>query len=123
MLHSHIRPSVVIKKDAVKRKKGNSALVVVGNSGQQEKQVNSVLPVKERQEISILSQEVDTDKDGRSIGSIDKAEDNVEPVTYSADKGDSSEWSFMELAEQAKKNRCDMLSLLKGKISITEVAV
>ena len=54
---------------------------------------------------------------------IDKAEDNVEPVTYSVDKGDSSEWSFMELAELAKKNRCDMLSLLKGKISITEIAV
>ena len=54
---------------------------------------------------------------------MDKAEDNVEPVTYSADKGDSSDWTFMELAEQAKKNHCDMLSLLKGKISITEIAV
>lgn len=123
MLHSHIRPSVVIKKDTVKKKKGNSALEVVGNFGQEEKQGNPVLPVKERQETDILSQEADSDKDGRATGSMDKAEDNVEPVTYSADKGDSSDWTFMELAEQAKKNHCDMLSLLKGKISITEVAV
>ena len=123
MLHSHIRPSVVIKKDAVKRKKGNSALEVVSNSGQEEKQGNPVLPVKERQETGILSQEADSDKDSRATGSMDKAEDNVEPVTYSVDKGDGSEWNFMELAELAKKNRCDMLSLLKGKISITEVAV
>ena len=123
MLHSHIRPSVVIKKDAVKRKKGNSALEVIGNSGQEEKQGNPVLPVKERQETGILSQEADSDKDRRATGSMDKAEDNVEPVTCSVDKGDSSEWSFMELAELAKKNRCDMLSLLKGKISITEIAV
>ena len=112
MLHSHIRPSVVIKKDAVKRKKGNSTLEAVGNSGQEE-----------RQETGILPQEADSNRDGRATGSIDKAEDNVEPVTYSVDKGDSSEWSFMELAELAKKNRCDMLSLLKGKISITEIAV
>ena len=123
MLHSHIRPSAVIKKDTVKKKKGNSALEVVGNFGQEEKQGNPVLPVKERQETDILSQEADSDKDGRATGSMDKAEDNVEPVTYSADKGDSSDWTFMELAEQAKKNHCDMLSLLKGKISITEVAV
>ena len=112
MLHSHIRPSVVIKKDTVKRKKGSSALEAADNSGQEE-----------RQETGILSQEADSDKDGRATGSMDKAEDNVEPVTYSADKGDSSDWTFMELAEQAKKNHCDMLSLLKGKISITEVAV
>lgn len=112
MLHSQIRPSVVIKKDTVKRKKGSSALEAADNSGQEE-----------RQETGILSQEADSDKDGRATGSMDKAEDNVEPVTYSADKGDSSDWTFMELAEQAKKNHCDMLSLLKGKISITEVAV
>lgn len=112
MLHSHIRPSVVIKKDAVKRKKGNSALEAVGNSGQEE-----------RQETGILSQKADSNRDGRATGGIDKAEDNVESVIYSADKCDSSGWSFMELAELAKKNRCDMLSLLKGKISITEIAV
>ena len=114
---------MVIKRDAVKKKKGSSALEVVGSFGQEEKQGNPVLPVKERQETGILPQEIDSNKDGRATGTIDKAEDNVEPVIYSADKGDSSEWSFMELAEQAKKNRCDMLSLLKGKISITEIAV
>lgn len=123
MLHSHIRPSVVIKRDAVKKKKGSSALEVVGNFGQEEKQRNPVLSTKERQETGILPQEADSNKDGRATGSIDKAEDNVEPVIYSEDKGDSSDWTFMELAERAKKNRCDMLSLLKGKISITEIAV
>lgn len=123
MLHSHIRPSVVIKRDAVKKKKGSSALEVVGNFGQEEKQRNPVLSMKERQETGILPQEADSNKDGRATGSIDKAEDNVEPVIYSEDKGDSSDWTFMELAERAKKNRCDMLSLLKGKISITEIAV
>ena len=112
MIHSHIRPSVMIKKDTVKKKKGNSTLEVIGNSGQEE-----------RQETGILSQKADSNRDGRATGGIDKAEDNVESVIYSADKCDSSGWSFMELAELAKKNRCDMLSLLKGKISITEIAV
>ena len=123
MLHSHIRPSVVIKKDAVKKKKGNSALVAVGSPDGEEKRGDIVLSLKEGQETGILPQEADSDKDGRATGSIDKAEDYVEPVTYSADKGDNSDWSFMELAELAKRNRCDMLSLLKGKISITEIAV
>ena len=115
MLHSHIRPSVVVKKNAVKRKKGNSASEAVVASGQEERKGNHVLSVEEGQETGLLLQEADSD----IVGSIDSRE----PVTYSADKGDSSEWSFMELAEQAKRNRCDMLSLLKGRISITEIAV
>lgn len=119
MLHSHIRPSVVIKKDAVKRKKGNSTLEVVGNSSQEEKAMDSILSVEERQETGILPQEADCN----NVGNTDRAEDSREPVTYPADKDDTSEWSFMELADMAKRNRCDMLSLLKGKISITEVAV
>lgn len=123
MLHSHIRPSVVIKKDAVKKKKRNSALVAVGNSDGEEKREDIVLSLKGGQENGILPQEADSDKDGKATGSIDKAEDTADPVTYSADKNDSSEWNFMELAELAKRNRCDMLSLLKGKISITEIAV
>ena len=44
-------------------------------------------------------------------------------VTYSADKNAISEWTFMELMEQAKKKQCDMVELLKGKIPITEIAV
>ena len=101
MLRSHIRPSVVIKKDAVKKKKGNSA-DIIGNYPQEEKTEDS------------------NDSDGELTG---RAEDSKEAVVYSADKEADSGWSFMELAEQAKRNRCDVLSLLKGKVSITEIAV
>lgn len=119
MLHSHIRPSMVIKKDAVKRKKGNSASEAVAGSGQDERKGNHILSAEAGQGTGMLPREADSDM----VGSFDRTVDNREPVTYSADKGDSSDWSFMELAEQAKRNRCDMLSLLKGKISITEIAV
>ncbi len=119
MLHSHIRPSMVIKKDAVKRKKGNSASEAVAGSGQEERKGNHILSAEAGQGTGMLPREADSDM----VGSFDRTEDNREPVTYSADKGDSSDWSFVELAEQAKRNRCDMLSLLKGKISITEIAV
>lgn len=104
MLHSHIRPSIVIKKNAVKRKMGNSALEAVNNSGQEEKKGNSVLP-----------QETDIEDVG--------TEDSGETVTFSADKETDFDWTFMELAEQAKWNRCDIVELLKGKISITEIAI
>lgn len=119
MLHSHIRPSVVAKKNAVKRKKGNSASEAVVASGQEERKGDTVLPLEEGQETGLLLQEADSD----IVGSIDRTGDSREPVTYPADKDDSSEWSFMELADMAKRSRCDMLSLLKGRISITEVAV
>lgn len=36
---------------------------------------------------------------------------------------DDSEWSFVKLAEQAKKNKLDMAALLDGKVSVTEIAV
>ncbi len=112
ILHSHIRPSAVIKKDTVKKKKGNRALEVVGSSDVEEKNAGSVSPL-----------EVDSDNVGSTADSIDRTGDSMEPVMYSADKNGDPDWSFMELAEQAKRNRCDMLSLLKGKISITEIAV
>ncbi len=101
MLHSHIRPSVVIKKDTAKKKKGNSA-DIIGNCLQKENTEHSN----------------DTDGD-----LTDKAEDSKEAVIHSVDKSDTSDWTFIELAEEAKKNQCDMLSLLKGKVSITEIAV
>ena len=66
---------------------------------------------------------MDSDNVGSTADSIDRTGDSMEPVMYSADKNGDPDWSFMELAEQAKRNRCDMLSLLKGKISITEIAV
>lgn len=83
MLHSHIRPSVVVKKNAVKRKKGNSVLETVVASGQEERKGNHVLSAEEGQETGILPQEADSD----IVGSIDSRE----PVTYPADKGNSSE--------------------------------
>lgn len=110
MLQTHIRPSVVIKKDAVKRKKGNRA-EMIGNSQQEEKAGNNGLP-KEEQEA-----------DGKNVGGTDRLETSEEAVTYSADRNADADWTFVELAEQAKKNRCDMVELLKGKISITEIAV
>lgn len=111
MLHSHIRPSVVIKKDAVKKKKKSSA-DIIGNCLQEENKVNGV-----------VSQESGIEGDGGTTGSIGKTEGSRETVTFSADKETDSDWTFMELADMAKKDRSDMLSLLKGKISITEIAV
>ena len=101
MLHGHIRPSVVIKRDAVKKKKGGSD-DIIGNIQQEEKT---------------------EDSNNTDINLAEKAEDSMEAVTFSADRGDDSGWTFMDLAEQAKKDRSDMLSMLKGKISITEIAV
>lgn len=106
MLHSHIKPSVVIKKDAVKKKKGNSADVLGGS--QQEERAGNNDSIKEERKA-----------DSENVSNIDRSE----AATYSADKSGDSGWTFMELAEQAKKDRSDMLSLLKGKISITEIAV
>lgn len=39
------------------------------------------------------------------------------------DKERSYDWDFMGLAEQAKKEKLDMVQLLKNKISITEIVV
>lgn len=123
MLHSHIKPSVVIKKDTVKKKKGNRALDLVGNSVMKEKSRNDVLSSEEKQGTGIMSQGVGFNHNGGVTESIGRAEDSMEPVTYLADKSGDPDWSFVELAEQAKRNRCDMLSLLKGKISIIEIVV
>lgn len=112
MLHSHIRPSVVIKKDVVKKKKRNSELEAVGSSDGEEKKEDNV-PRLEADSENVVS----------AADSIKRTGESMEPVTHSGNKGDSSGWTFMELADMAKKNRCDMLSLLKGKISITEIAV
>lgn len=123
MLHSHIRPAAVIKKDAVKKKKGNSALELVGSSVMKEKKGDDVLPAEEKQGTGIVPQGAGLNHNDSSADSIGSSTDSMEPVTHSADKGDASDWTFIELADMAKKNRCDMLSLLQGKISITEIAV
>ncbi len=114
MLHSHIRPSAVIKKDAVKKKKGSSA-DIIGSCQQEEKAGSEELPKEEQESASCADSDMMSHADGQ--GSKEEA------VTFSADKGGDADWTFMELAEQAKKNQCDVVSLLKGKISITEIAV
>ena len=38
-------------------------------------------------------------------------------------EGNQEEWSFMEIADYSKKKNIDMLLLLQGKLSITELEV
>ena len=92
MMHVHIKPSVVIKRDAIKKKKGNIA-DMIGDNRQEENEEGA-----------------------------DGADSNV-VVIFSADKEDARDWTFMELAGQAKKDQCDIVDLLKGRISITEITV
>lgn len=101
MLHSYIRPSIVIKKDAVKKKKGSS-VEIISNCLQEEKTETP---------------------DNIDNSLVEKAENGRKAVIFSADKDKDSDWSFMELADIAKKNRCNMIELLRGRISITEVVV
>ena len=110
MLHSHIQPSIVIKKSAVKKKKRNSAMEVVGDYMQKE------------------TEGTEAAQSAVSLDTMPKTEEedfalDDEVITHLADKGDCAEWSFMELAEEAKSRQCDMVELLKGKIIITEIAV
>lgn len=42
---------------------------------------------------------------------------------HPASKGIDMEWSFVELMKESKKSNIDMMELLQGKISITEVVV
>lgn len=100
MMHSHIKPAV-IKKTAIEKKKRDNASDMIGRSQQ-----------KEKEQTSSYETVYDTVQN-----------DNNDCVMHSADKGDVPDWTFLELAEYAKRNQCDVLSLLKGKISITEIAV
>ena len=107
MMHSHIRPAMT------------------GMTGM--KETKEVKEVKKRM---AGSQESQVAQDAVEVVESDReAVDHVsssETVIHLADKADQccpSDWTFIQLAEQAKKGNKDMLSLLKGKISITEVAV
>ncbi len=93
MLHMHIQPEVSIKKIASKRKKNTSVQVIAETAEKKEE----------------IAKE------------ITKASDFVEE--HPASKGNSVDWSFEELMKEAKKSNMDMLELLQGKISITEVVV
>lgn len=54
----------------------------------------------------------------------EKADGGTEDAaTHSAHKNEIPDWTFVELMELAKKEQCDMVELLKGKIPITEIAV
>lgn len=70
-----------------------------------------LLPMGEREEVSNIG------------GNNEKLESNEEVVVFSADKNGDAEWTFWELAEQAKKSGGDMVALLKGRIPITEIVV
>lgn len=104
MMHSHIKPSVT-KKTAIEKKKRDNASDMIGRSQQKEKP-------KGAGQTSSYETVYDT---------VQKSDNDC--VIHSADKGDVPDWTFLELAEYAKRNQCDVLSLLKGKISITEIAV
>lgn len=104
MMHSHIKPSVT-KKSAVEKKKRDNASDMIGRSQQEEKPKG----------------EGHTPSDETVYDTVQN--DDNDCVMHSADKGNVPDWTFMELAEYAKRNQCDVLSLLKGKISITEIAV
>ena len=52
-----------------------------------------------------------------------ETENAYSPALSPADKSDNTDWTFIELAEQAKKEHIDILKLLNGKINITEIVV
>ncbi|MBQ7065289.1 MAG: ATP-binding protein [Lachnospiraceae bacterium] len=93
MLHIHIQPDMNLKKVASKKKKSDT-----------DKRVEKIIQKKEKV-------------------------DNTAPITddviiqYPVNKGSVEEWTFLDLANKAKKKQTDIVSLLYGKISITEVSV
>ncbi len=93
MLHMHIQPEVSMKKTASKRKK-NTSMKMLGETS-------------EKKEENAIASDV----------ALDVVEEH--PVN----KGNSVDWSFEKLMKEAKKSNIDMLELLQGKISITEVVV
>lgn len=98
MMHMHIQPSVNVVKGTVKKEKET---------------IQAVLEESGIRENNIKADSLDLQNER-----YDKLESVVHPCNQSADAFD-----LVELAEQAKRNGLDMLGLLKGKISITEVVV
>lgn len=101
MLHTHIKPNVKIN-NASKKRNGGTALEMVSSCTAKEKECLG----KVRQ--SKVSEET---RSGADI------------MKYTVDENVDCDWTFIKLAEQAKKGHSDMLELLKGKISITEIAI
>ncbi len=93
MLHTHISPNIKTDK-ASKKRNGGTALEMVSSCTSKEKECQG----KVRQ--SVLPEE-----------------------SSSENKDIDYDWSFAELAELAKKKQLDIVELLKGKISMTEIAV
>ena len=93
MLHTHIQPDVNLKKVASKKKKSDI-----------DKRVEKLVQEKEKADDAVPITE----------GMI---------VQHPIDMGTIEEWSFSDLANEAKKKEMDMVQLLRGKISITEVGV
>ncbi len=57
-----------------------------------------------------------------SSSSVKKKKNKIKECEEKAVINDT-EWSFASLAQTAKKNKLDMVALLEGKVSITEIAV
>lgn len=94
MLHTHIQPDVNLKKTAPKKKKNSSTAILKESKTQTEENRSSADAM---------------------------TEDTV--IQHPTENQHIQSWSFTDLAEQAKKEQADMVELLKGKISITEIAV
>ena len=93
ILHVHIQPEVSIKKVASKRKKTTSVQVISEITEKKEEIVKEMEGISDFVEEHPVSKEIDI------------------------------EWSFVKLMKEAKKSNIDMVELLQGKISITEVVV
>ena len=93
MLHTHIQPDLNFRKTAPKKKKNSSMAI--------------------HQETKPLTKE---NGDRAAI-----TEESI--IQHPTENKQIESWSFMDFAEQAKKGHSDMLELLKGKISITEIAI
>ena len=105
----------------------NNAVDAVGTYQQEEKTGDREMKSSKAENGQPVLEEQETDSNifgGNATDSAGRKEtSSEEAVIYSADKGHDDGWSFMGLAEQAKRNQSDMVALLKGRISITEIVV
>lgn len=102
MLHTHIQSTVQVKRKTPQTRNNKTALEMVKGCA-----------LKENACVEDM-QQYDTNKEHFEETGI---------CTSIMDKERSYDWDFMGLAEQAKKEKLDMVQLLKNKVSITEVGV
>ena len=102
MLHSHIQPTIQVGKKKVaskKEKRKKTAMLEVVDCTSEEKECEQT----ERKAVQVKKQS--------------------ETINVPVNKSSVSDWSFEELAARAKKEEKDIITLLTGRVSITEVAV